>query len=84
MSEIKRVGVKDLDKETRRLREETRINPYISFTHIERPLIKAQINLSGTGARDLADMEDFARDLQKVIDIVKTFKYQGYELDYNL
>lgn len=84
MSEIKRVGVKDLDKETRRLREETRINPYISFTHIERPLIKAQINLSGTGARDLADMEDFAKDLQKAIDIVKTFKYEGYELDYNL
>lgn len=80
----KRVGVRDLDKETRRLREETNINPYISFTHIERPLIKAQISVAGTGSRDLPDVEDFVKDLQKVIDIVKTFKYEGYELDYNL
>lgn len=81
---IKKVGLKDLRQEISRIRKETNINPYITFTYDERPTINAQVSIGGTGARDLADMEDFMKDLQKVIDIVKTFKYQGYELDYTL
>ena len=81
---MNKVGLSDLRQEIKRVREETDINPYITFTYDERPVINAQVSVAGIGARDLADMEDFARDLQKVIDIVKTFKYQGYELDYDL
>lgn len=81
---VKKVSLKDLRQEIKRVGEETDINPYIKFTYDERPIINAQVSVAGIGARDLTDMEDFARDLQTVIDIVKTFKYQGYELDYNL
>ncbi|MBZ2386701.1 hypothetical protein K8P03_05230 [Anaerococcus murdochii] len=81
---VKKVSLKDLRQEIKRIGEETDINPFIKFTYDERPIINAQVSVAGIGARDLADMEDFARDLQTVIDIVKTFKYQGYELDYTL
>lgn len=81
---MNKVSLSDLRQEVKRVREETDINPYISFTYDERPVINAQVSVAGIGARDLTDMEDFASDLQKVIDIVKTFKYQDYELDYDL
>lgn len=70
--------------EVKRVRKEIEgINRYISFTYDIRPLIKVEINIGGTGSMDLERLDKFAEDLKKITDIVKTFKYEGYELEYN-
>ena len=76
---------KDFLKEVRRIRKEVSgISDYISFTYDIRPLIKVEINIGGTGAMDLDMVDKFTEDLKKITQRVKTFKYEGYELIYNI
>ena len=81
---MNKVNEKEFRQEIRRIREETSINPFIKFTYDTRPVIDAQISIAGIGALSLEDAKKFSEDLEKVIKIVDTFKYQGYELDYTL
>lgn len=71
-------------KKVRRIRKEVSvISDYINFTYDIRPLIKVEINIGGTGAMDLEKVDKFTKDLKEITEIVKTFKYEGYELVYN-
>lgn len=79
---MKKVSEKEFRQEIRRIKEETNINPFIKFTYDTRPVIDAQVSIAGIGALSLEDAKKFSEDLEKVIKIVDTFKYQGYELDY--
>lgn len=76
---------KDFLKEVRRIRKEVDgISRYISFTYDTRPLIKVEINLGGTGSMDLEKVDKFTEDLKRITEVVKTFKYEGYELVYEM
>lgn len=78
-----KVMEKDFMREVKRVRKEIEgINRYISFTYDIRPLIKVEVNIAGTGCMDLERLDKFNQDLKKITDIVKTFKYEGYELEY--
>lgn len=81
---MKKVGVKDLDREIKRLKEEVTINPYLRFTYEQCPVLKAEVSIAGVGSLGVDEARKFAADLNKAIKIVDTFKYQGYELDYGL
>lgn len=81
---MKKVGVKDLDREVRRLMKEVSINPYLRFTYEQHPTLKAEVSVAGTGSLGVDEARKFAADLDKAIKIVDTFKYEGYELDYSL
>lgn len=81
---MKKVGIKDLDKEVKRLLKEVAINPYLRFTFDSCPTIKGEVSIAGVGSLGVDEARKFAADLDKVIKIVDTFKYQGYELDYSL
>ena len=81
---MKKVSEKEFRQEIRRIKEETDINPFIRFTYDTMPVIDAQVSIAGVGALSLDDAKKFSKDLDKVIKIVDTFKYQGYELDYSL
>lgn len=84
MENTLKVMEKDFMREVKRVRKEIEgISRYISFTYDTRPLIKAEINIGGTGAMDLEKLDKFNQDLNQVTEIVKTFKYEGYELEYN-
>ena len=81
MENTQKVTYRELSREVKRINEETRdINDYIRFTYDVRPLIKAEISIAGMGAMDLDKLDKFTDDLEKVKNIVKTFKYDGYEL----
>lgn len=85
MENAPKVMEKDFLKEIRRIRKEVDgVNDYINFTYDIRPLIKAEINIAGTGSMDLEKVDKFAEDLKKITEIVKTFKYEGYELIYEM
>lgn len=80
-----KVTDRELSREVKRINEETKgINPYIRFTYEVRPLIKAEISIAGIGAMDLDRLDKFTEDLERVKNIVKTFKYDGFELVYNV
>ena len=81
---MKKVGVKDLDREVKRLIKEVSINPYLRFTFDSYPTLKAQVSVAGAGSLGVDEARKFAADLDKAIKIADTFKYQGYELDYSL
>lgn len=81
---MKKVGVKDLGIEVKRLIEEVAINPYLRFTYEQDPVLKAEVSVAGAGSLGVDEARKFAADLDKAIKIVDTFKYQGYELDYSL
>lgn len=79
-----KVMEKDFMREVKRVRKEVDgINRYINFTYDIRPLIKVEVSIAGTGSMDLERLDKFTEDLKKITDIVKTFKYEGYELEYN-
>lgn len=81
MENTQKVTGRELSREVKRIKDETRnINDYIRFTYEVRPLIKSEISIAGTGAMDLNGLDKFTEDLEKVKNIVKTFKYEGYEL----
>lgn len=80
-----KVMEKDFMREVKRVRKEVSgISDYINFTYDIRPLIKAEVSIGGTGAMDLEKLDKFNQDLKKITDIVKTFKYEGYELTYSI
>lgn len=80
-----RVLEKDFMKEVGRIRKEVDgISDYINFTYDIRPLIKAEINIGGTGTMDLEKADKFTENLKKITEVVKTFKYEGYELVYEM
>lgn len=81
MENTQKVTYRELSREVKRIKEETKdINDYIKFTYEVRPLIKSEISIAGIGAMDLDSLDKFTEDLEKVKSIVKTFKYDGYEL----
>lgn len=81
MTNTQKVTYRELSREVKRIKDETRnINAYIRFTYEVRPLIKSEISIAGIGAMDLDRLDLFTEDLEKVKSIVKTFKYDGYEL----
>ncbi|MCW6701411.1 hypothetical protein NH288_04845 [Anaerococcus sp. NML200537] len=81
MGNTQKVTDRELRREVKRIKDETRnINAYIRFTYEVRPLIKSEISIAGIGAMDLDSLDKFTEDLEKVKNIVKTFKYDGYEL----
>lgn len=81
---MKKVLEKDFMKEVKRVKKEVDgISGYINFTYDIRPLIKVEINIGGTGSMDLEKLDKFNQELKKITEIVKTFKYEGYELVYN-
>ena len=85
MENAPRVMEKDFMREVKRVRKEIDgINDYINFTYDIRPLIKVEVSICATGAMDLEKLEKFNQDLKKITEIVKTFKYEGYELEYNI
>lgn len=85
MENAPKVLEKDFMKEVRRIRKEVDgISDYINFTYDIRPLIKAEINIGGAGAMDLEKVDKFTEDLKKITEVVKTFKYEGYELVYEI
>lgn len=85
MENSPKVMEKDFLKEIRRIRKEVEgISRYISFTYDIRPLIKMEINIAGTGSMNLKKVDKFTEDLKKITEIVKTFKYEGYELVYEM
>lgn len=74
---------KDFLKEVRRIRKEVDgISDYINFTYDIRPLIKVELSIAGTGSMNLEKVDKFTEDLKKITEVVKTFKYEGYELVY--
>ena len=80
-----KVMEKDFLKEIRRIRKEVDgVNNYINFTYDIRPLIKMELNIAGTGSMDLEKVDKFTEDLKKITKVVKTFKYEGYELVYEM
>lgn len=82
---VQKVMEKDFMREVKRIRKEVDgINDYINFTYDIRPLIKVEVSICATGAMDLEKLEKFNQDLKKITEIVKTFKYKGYELVYNM
>ena len=81
---MKTVGVKDLDREVRRLIKEVAINPYLRFTFDSCPTIKGEVSIAGVGSLGVDEARKFVSDLDKAIKIASTFKYEGYELDYSL
>lgn len=85
MENAQKVMEKDFMREVKRVRKEIDgINDYINFTYDIRPLIKVEVSICATGAMDLEKLEKFNQDLKKITEIVKTFKYEGYELVYNM
>lgn len=81
---MKKVLEKEFMKEVKRVRKEIDgISDYINFTYDIRPLIKVEVSIAGTGSMDLEKLDKFNQDLKKITEIVKTFKYEGYELVYN-
>ncbi|WP_308653130.1 hypothetical protein [uncultured Anaerococcus sp.] len=85
MENAPKVMEKDFLMEVRRIRKEVDgISKYISLTYDIRPLIKMELNIAGTGSMDLEKVDKFAEDLKKITEIVKTFKYEGYELVYEM
>lgn len=85
MENAPKVIEKDFLKEIRRIRKEVEgISRYISFTYDIRPLIKMELNIGGTGSMNLEKVDKFTEDLKKITEIVKTFKYEGYELVYEM
>ena len=81
---MKKVGVKDLDREVRRLIKEVAISPYLRFTYEQEPVLKAEVSVAGAGSLGVDEARKFATDLDKASKIIETFKYEGYELDYTL
>lgn len=82
---VQKVMEKDFMREVKRIRKEVNgISDYINFTYDIRPLIKVEVSICGTGAMDLEKLDKFNQDLKKVTEIVNTFKYEGYELVYNM
>lgn len=80
-----KVMERDFIREVKRVRKEVDgISDYINFTYDIRPLIKVEVSIAGTGSMDLEKLDKFNKDLKKITDIVKTFKYEGYELVYNM
>lgn len=85
MENAPKVMEKDFMREVKRIRKEVDgISDYINFTYDIRPLIKVEVSICGTGAMDLEKLDKFNQDLKKITEIVKTFKYEGYELVYNI
>lgn len=85
MENAPKVMEKDFMREAKRIRKEiSGISDYINFTYDIRPLIKVEVSIGGTGAMDLEKLDKFNQDLKKITEIVKTFKYEGYELVYNI
>ena len=85
MENTLKVMEKDFMREVKRVRKEVDgINDYINFTYDIRPLIKVEVSIAGTGSMDLERLDKFNKDLKKITDIVKTFKFEGYELVYNI
>ena len=85
MENAPKVLEKDFLKEVRRIRKEVDgVNDYINFTYDIRPLIKMELNIGGTGSMNLEKVDKFTEDLKKITEIVKTFKYEGYELVYEM
>lgn len=85
MENAPKVIEKDFLKEVRRIRDKVEgISQYISFTYDIRPLIKMELNIGGTGSMNLEKVDKFTEDLKKITEIVKTFKYEGYELVYEM
>ena len=82
---VQKVMEKDFMREVKRIRKEVNgISDYINFTYDIRPLIKVEVSICGTGAMDLEKLDKFNQNLKKVTEIVNTFKYEGYELVYNM
>lgn len=80
-----KVMERDFIREVKRVRKEVEgISDYINFTYDIRPLIKVEVSIAGTGSMDLEKLDKFNKDLKKITDIVKTFKFEGYELVYNM
>ena len=80
-----KVMERDFIREVKRVRKEVDgISDYINFTYDIRPLIKVEVSIAGTGSMDLEKLDKFNKDLKKITDIVKTFKFEGYELVYNM
>ena len=80
-----KVMERDFIREVKRIRKEVNgISDYINFTYDIRPLIKVEVSICSTGAMDLEKLEKFNQDLKNITEIVKTFKYEGYELVYNM
>lgn len=76
---------KDFLKEVRRIRKEVDgISDYINFTYDIRPLIKVELSIAGTGSMNLEKVDKFTEDLKRITEVVKTFKYEGYELVYEM
>lgn len=85
MENAPKVLEKDFMREVKRVRKEiSGISDYINFTYDIRPLIKVEVGIAGTGSMDLEMLEKFNQNLKKITEIVKTFKYDGYELVYNI
>ena len=81
MENTQKVTDRELRREVKRILDETRnINDYIRFTYEVRSLIKSEISIAVIGAMDLDRLDKFTEDLEKVKNIVKTFKYEGCEL----
>lgn len=79
--ELKKVNYREYKKELERIQNELN-NSRIMITDlspIESDTINLGINWSSIGAVNIEEAEKFSKDMQKAVELVKNFKYNGYE-----
>lgn len=79
--ELKKVNYREYKKELERIQNELN-NSRIMITDlspIESDTINLGINWSSIGAVDVEEAEKFSKDMQKAVELVNNFKYNGYE-----
>ena len=84
----KTISGREINTEINRIKQEVNIN-CIQINRIFNPndaldnTVNLGINWSSPGTMTAEEAQEFINDLQKAVDAVKNFKYQGYEEIYD-
>lgn len=83
--EIKKVNYEDYRRELEKVREELRkeingIGIEIHEISYNSKVVELGVNWSGKGTNNVDETSKFIIDLQKAVELVKNFKYNGYEI----
>lgn len=85
IKELKKVNYEDYKRELERVREELRqeiggLDVQIQEISYISKVVELGVNWSGLGTKKVDEAAHFIEDMQKAMELVNNFKYNGYEI----